>query len=98
LPNEHVLRASVALRLKKLALADPTWWWLKVVGNMYQRPNVPDFLLLHAGRFGAMELKQEGEHPTIGQKYEMGCLERAGALVAVVRSMAEVEAHLDRLR
>lgn len=88
--NEHDLRRKFSAWLKKQG---EHVWWMKVSGGVYQRPNVPDYLLCVAGRFVAVELKHPdgSTKPTPGQQHELDKIERAGGRSLVVRSEAEFE-------
>ncbi len=97
--NERALNIAVG---KMLAEYHRDTWAFKVHGGgVYQRPNIPDWLICRRGLLLAVELKHPtdlSEGPTPGQQRELEWLERAGAETAVCRSVREVEALLTALR
>lgn len=92
------LRAKVVRHFTALKRAGEPIWWLKVFGNRFQRPGVPDFLVCWGGVFGALELKQPGEHPTPIQTKEIADIRQAGGIVCVADSMEGVDLFLAWLR
>ena len=92
---------------RNLQLAVTTWckaqppegfWWFKIHGGPYQRAGVPDLLLCLQGRLVAIELKAPGARPTALQSAELAKLARAGAVTAVIDSMADFRSLMGRLR
>lgn len=91
--NEHALRKLVSEMFAAWALQCDGFWYLKVSGSRFQRPGVLDYLLQMDGHALAIELK----HPTDPdatltalQEKERTRLLRAGASVAVARSLEDV--------
>ncbi len=60
------------------------WFAVKTWGGPYQRPGLPDVLVVANGRAVFLELKRPGSRPTELQEATMEELELAGALVRVV--------------
>jgi len=59
----------------------------KAVGNPMQRAGTPDLLVCWEGRFVGLEIKQPGEKATPVQLHELGRIEGAGGVAAVVDSV-----------
>lgn len=92
------LRSKVNKRLTEMKQAGEPIWFLKIVGNRFQRPGVPDFLVAWNGRMGAVELKQPGEHPTPTQRNELEWMGRVGIYARTARSMDDFEDFMRGLR
>lgn len=106
---EEALQRAVASYLD-VALPDEAEWWhtpsqrgtrnryemgiLKVLGV---RPGIPDVLILYRGQLIGIELKTPKGRLTPAQKVMRDRLMQAGALVAVCRSVDDVQAFLGPL-
>jgi Holliday junction resolvase len=84
-PREAALLRQILAALRQI----PGSWWLKTHGSAFGRAGIPDILGCVHGRLVAIEVKRQGQKPTRLQEYEIARLSRAGALVAVVHSVAE---------
>ncbi len=71
-------------RRLRLLLKREGWFSIKTWGGPYQRPGLPDILVVANGRAVFLELKRPGNRPTELQEATMAELELAGALVRVV--------------
>ena len=71
-------------------------WVVKIHVGPYQRPGIPDVLACYAGRFLAIEVKQDTGRVSPLQEYEMRMIRRAKGTALVVRSdLSELRALLD---
>lgn len=74
------------------------YWVLKIAGGMYQRPGLPDLMLIKGGRAVFLEAKRPGCRPTPRQLAVMAEISRhAGAPCYVVTSRREAEQILRNL-
>lgn len=71
------------------ALRQARVYVIKMHGSAYQIPGLPDLWCVVDGKLTCLEVKQEGEKPTRRQEFEIEKLRKAGATVAVVRSVEE---------
>jgi hypothetical protein len=68
------------------------YWVWKIAGGAYQRPGMPDLLLLKNGRALFFEVKRPGCAPTPLQKAVMSEIEaEGGALCHVVTSKEQAD-------
>lgn len=66
-------------------------WVLKVHGGPMQQRGIPDLPIVSNGRLYALEVKTDVGKVSAIQRHEMRRLAEAGAVVAVVRSLADVK-------
>lgn len=66
-------------------------------GSMYSTIGDPDLYILYEGVHIECELKRPGEMPTVIQQHRMAEWAAAGAVTAVVRSVAEMRAVMQKL-
>lgn len=87
---EKSLQRAVLRRLHSLpgAVARKRW------GSARGVAGDPDIYLLWQGRHYEIELKRPGEEPTPLQRLRLGEWQAAGARIAVVHSVAELESFL----
>lgn len=95
--NEHSLRRSVSKWLMKEMKAKRLWF-VKFTPNAFTRAGIPDYILCIGGRFLAIELKREGEHPTPIQQREGVAIYDAGGSVAVCYTLEQVIALVESWR
>lgn len=78
----------------------PDLWYIKLHGHAMQRAGAPDYLLCVSGVFGAVEVKHPdgSTEPTAIQERELKQIARAQGKIAVVRSLAEMQAFVEQLR
>jgi len=89
------LETSITKAIQKRSTA-LGWWHLKIAGGGFQRPGIPDLLLVKHGIAVFLEVKQPGKKPTPLQDYVMREIQRVGgAVAAVVCSVDEAEKVLD---
>jgi len=93
--TERALTDSI---VKAIRRAHPDAWVFKVHGHPGQMVGVPDLLVCHRGRLAGLEVKlaQPGESATHArnratpiQLAQLGAIQRAGGLAAVVLSVPE---------
>jgi hypothetical protein len=85
------LETSITKSIQKRAV-ELGWWQMKIAGGGFQRPGIPDLLLLKHGRAVFLEVKQPGKLPTPLQKHVMSEIQTiGGAVAAVVTSREEAE-------
>lgn len=72
-------------------------FWMKVHGGPFQLAGVPDIIGCYRGRFVAMEAKRPGKNPTRLQEYMLGRITAAGGVTAVIRSVDDARAVIDRV-
>lgn len=94
--TENDLRDKVSKWLKK----QPDLWFLKVAGNRFQRPGVPDFLLCVRGAFGAIELKAPNGRGKVTelQKLELNHIQIAGGNSYICKDLPCVVAAVEDIR
>jgi hypothetical protein len=100
MPNEHDLTKRVREHVEALRMAGEAVWAAKLSGGMYQRPNLPDWVLCVNGLFVALETKHPdgSTQPTPGQARELELIQRAGGIAVVPRSLHEVRTLLAELK
>jgi hypothetical protein len=98
MPLESQLLASIGLRLKRLALADPRLVWRKRHGSAMTTAGDPDITGLWRGLHFEMELKVPGAKPTSLQCSRLAAWNRAGAMCFVIHSLAEFNVAIDTIR
>ena len=106
--REQALHRAAA-RYLDLALPDSAVWshpanggWrirkeAAIFSGLGVKPGIPDIIIVHAGRLVAIELKAPGGRLTRVQEAMHERLRRAGATVAVARSLDELSAFLGPL-
>ena len=94
---EGKLRDAVTKNFKKLRTSGERIWWLKVHGGPAQRAGVPDFIGCYLGLMFAIELKVDTKVSLI-QQSELRWLDAAGGMVAVCRTLGDVEDFLREVR
>lgn len=72
-------------------------WVQKFHGTMYTARGIPDLLCCWRGLFLAIECKQPGKRPRPAQAFVHGRIRRAGGIVLIATSRAELAEQLDRL-
>lgn len=88
------LESTITKSIQKSATSRG-WWVLKIAGGSYQRPGIPDLLLVKHGRCVFLEVKQSGKKATPLQSHVMKEIREIGGAVAeVVTSRSEAEAIL----
>ena len=92
--KENNLVASIFLWLKSLG---PECKTVKLHGSIYQERGTPDLLVIYRGAPFLLEVKLPGKRPTEIQKHRLEQWRRAGATVAVVRSVSEARRIVLRL-
>ncbi len=94
--TENDLRDKVSKWLKK----QPDVWFLKVAGNRFQRPGVPDFLLCVRGGFGGIELKAPSGRGKVTelQKLELDRIQRMGGNSYICKDLRCVTAAIEDMR
>ena len=85
------LERTITDKILRWLRSQPECWCFKVLGGGSQSRGVPDIVGCWRGRFFALEVKR----PQLGrlsklQAYVIGQIQKAGGLVAVVRSLEEV--------
>lgn len=88
-PSERSITRTILARLNCLA---PAVAVLKLHGTVYGRAGTPDLLIVAGGRVALIEVKRPGGRLTPLQRRELARWSAAGAVTAVCRSAAEVEA------
>lgn len=89
-PSEHTIVNRILAYLRQRGV-----WCEKMHGGPMQAAGIPDILgVIPGGRALALEVKRPGGEPTVLQARTLARLRETGALVAVVTSVAEVEALL----
>ena len=73
----------------------PNTWAVKIGAGPYQQAGLPDILACTGGLLVALEVKRPGRKATPLQAATLAAIRRAGGIVAVVTSVAEVVAILD---
>jgi len=76
-------------RIRKAVQRQFGGYWWKVHGGPFTPAGIPDLAGVVAGRAVFLEVKRPGEEASLVQRKRMRDLERAGAIVAVVHSVAE---------
>lgn len=101
--TERALTDSIVKAIKR---AHPDAWVFKVHGHPGQMVGVPDLLVCHRGRLAGLEVKmpQPGEsasharaRATPIQLAQLGAIQRAGGLAAIVLSVPESLAALSSI-
>jgi hypothetical protein len=92
--TESNLKRSV---MKMLAKEFPAAQVRKRHGSVYSTAGDPDLYILSRGVHIECELKQPGQEPTPLQAHRLEAWRQAGALVAVVHTVAEMRAVMDSL-
>jgi Holliday junction resolvase len=64
---------------------------IKLHGNAFQEPGLPDLFAIRGGRLLAIEVKLPGNVPTPIQRRKLADLEQAGAVVGVATSIEDVD-------
>lgn len=77
------LESTITKSIQKYA-QDHGWWCLKIAGGAFQRPGIPDLLLVKDGRAVFLEVKRPGCHPTPLQTHVIGQIRTIGGAVAEV--------------
>lgn len=95
---EGRLLAAVEARLKALAISDSSFQWRKRHGSPMGRAGDPDLYGVWRGLHWEMELKREGQSPTLLQAYTLNRWRMAGAKCFVVHDLDELAAALDQIR
>jgi hypothetical protein len=90
--------ASLARAALRLLRATPGCHAVKAHGSPFSRAGEPDLHGSYRGRALAVELKRPGAHLTPMQERALVRWRRAGAAVAVCRSLDDVRALLDTIR
>lgn len=85
--SEKSIQKRITEYLKKL----PRCWYVKNVATIHSLKGLPDLFIIKDGLFYAFEVKTAVGKPTDIQKAVMKKMLDAGALVAVVRSLEEVQ-------
>jgi hypothetical protein len=85
MPKEGVIVANCLKYLRTI----PNSRWFKTHGDPFGRVGLPDIIGCVEGQFYGLEVKQHGEQATERQLYEMHQWADAGAIVAVVRCVAD---------
>ena len=63
----------------------PKCWFVKIMGNMFQRSGIPDIIGIVNGTFIALELKAENGKPSALQVYNIEQLNWCGAYARTVK-------------
>jgi len=95
-PEAKVLK-KLTDYLKKLKAAGEPVWHTKNHGSQYAKAGVPDLAIVYRGRAVWVEVKAPGGQPSEIQKHQMGLLDKAGAIVGVVRTVEELQELLARV-
>lgn len=73
-------------------------FWFKVHGSPMQIAGIPDIIGCYRGRFISFEVKRgPGYPPTKLQVYVMGKIKAAGGVAALIWSVPQADAELDRI-
>jgi hypothetical protein len=97
-PLERALQKRVLKHLEKLRQSDPTLVYRKRHGTVMGVTGDPDIYGLWAGIHFEIELKREGEEPTMRQRLRHQEWALAGARGAVVHNSTELTAFLSQIR
>lgn len=96
LPRKSAPRESAITKSIIAAARERGWWVLKIGAGPWQRPGLPDLLLIKGGVARFMEVKTKVGKVTAHQQAVMTEIERfAGARCDVVRSRDEALAAID---
>ncbi len=71
--NEAAVKKAIVKALRKAGA-----WYTMPHQRGYSQAGVPDILALHNGRFIGIEVKFNGNKPTINQEIQMALIEDAG--------------------
>ena len=94
---EQKITARIVGYLKQLQAEKHPVWFLKVAGGSYQRPGIPDLLIVIDGMALFLEVKAPGNKPTPLQETEIKRIQAAHALAYVVYNFDDAKTWIDRL-
>lgn len=87
---------SITSKILKYLKAQPSCFAWKTHGGMYSTAGIPDIIACINGRFYAFEVKTAAGQATELQEATINKILNAGGIAAVVRSVDEVRAILDK--
>lgn len=71
--NESAVKAAITRELRRAGA-----WYTMPHQRGYSKPGVPDILILHEGKFLAVEAKYNGNKPSAHQEQQMAHIQECG--------------------
>lgn len=96
--KRDVLESTLVSATNKFLEAEPGVWHMKIAGGSGQKTGVPDFLLVVAGRFAALEMKIPPYFASPKQKYMIRLINANGGIARACRSVDDVAALIDAIK